>query len=143
MKKLYSEPNFSCGDYEFTHQEILNLQALFLTNGFHFITFKNSILGRSLMTTLLDSMPTLQDIAVLTQEETLPGRFVNIYTTLMDNQIYTEEAMADFFINNFYFDALWIEALPGLCATQWFADLEHSMVSLNIDKNIPIIVTQP
>jgi len=141
MKNLYSEPNFLCGDYEFTHQEILTLQALFLTNGLHFITVKNVTVGRSLMTAFLNTMPALRNIAVLTQEDFLPECFVNIYTVMTAGQIYNQEDMTDFFINNFYYDFMWIEALPELHATTWFADLEHTIINLNIDMHMPIIVT--
>ena len=119
----------------FSEQDILDLNDAFLTNGIHDITVPSIHAGRGLISTFLSSLNYYSNVACLTAHD------VPHDPTIFD--IYSEVAgssLEEFFVENFYFDFMWIEALPELTSTVWFTDFEQRLLSFNIDHILPIIV---
>lgn len=103
-----------------TEHEILSLQDAFLVNGLHTLHFSNQALGRTLIHDFLQSLPMYNNIACLTLENNhlLTGIF-DIHSTLFNEGI-NEQSIEEFFINEFYFDFMWIEVSDSLSKAPWY-----------------------
>jgi len=124
----------------FTESEILLLQDKFLNNGFQRIQVKNIQLGRTLIETFLESMHMHNSIACLTLEQAFPKSTVSdIYYELMANN-YINDNLEQFFIDQCYYDFMWIEATPELKANKWFSKFEQYIIDYKLDQHIPIMI---
>jgi hypothetical protein len=105
-----------------TEHDILSLQDAFLINGFHSIHVSNQAVGRTLINNFLDSLPMYTRNACLTLNDTqsLPDTIFDVYTTLYLEGL-NEQGIEEFFINEFYFDFVWIECSQELMQALWFA----------------------
>ena len=124
--------------------DILDLEDKFLTNGFHYISVKDVVVGRRLVDRFLNSLHCYNQNAALTisdgslafcvtdiDYELVKGGYVDsVYNFDFDG----------FFINQFYHDFMWIEASKELVESQWFADFFEKMVSFKIDQHIPVLI---
>lgn len=123
-----------------TETDILSLQDKFLTNGFHHIQVQKLEIGRSLIETFLDSMHLYKDIACLTLEhEPLQPPISDIYYELVTSE-YIKTNLEQFFIDQFYYEFVWIEATAQLLKTEWYQEFEHFIIDYKIDQHIPIMV---
>jgi hypothetical protein len=123
----------------FGENDILYLQNAFTTPGVHAIKVQDVKTGRKLVTQLLNSLKWYQDVAYLASSESVPyKRAKNIFAHI--TQPITVEGMAQFFIENFYYDFLWIEATQELLKEPWLSSFEQQLVNYHIDHMIPIIV---
>ena len=123
----------------FNEHDILYLQNAFTTPGVHAIKVKDVKIGRQLVTQLLNSLKWYQDVAYLASSESVPYKgATNIFAHI--TQPITTESVAQFFIEDFYYDFLWIEATPQLVKESWISSFEQQLVSYHIDHMIPIII---
>lgn len=123
----------------FNEHDILYLQNAFTTPGVHAIKVANLLTGRKLVKQLLNSLKWYQDVAYLASSEAVPNKEASNIISRLEQPI-TPEAVAQFFIEDFYYDFLWIEATSELLKEPWIASFETQLVNFHIDHMIPIIV---
>ncbi len=126
-----------------SESDILYLQDAFLTNGFHHIQVKNIAAGRSIIRTFLGSLATYHDIACLTATNSIENGVFDIGTALHAGGYVDplgERELEEFFIEEFYFDFMWIEASRELLASSWFVDFERKLEDFKVTCHIPMIV---
>ncbi len=119
----------------FSEQEIIELNDVFLTHGIHDITVSDIAAGRTLIDTFLSSLNYYNNVACLTASD------IPLRSSIFD--IYSEVAGGDleeFFLEQFYFDFLWIEVSPTLTETAWFLNFELKLLSFNMDQLLPVII---
>lgn len=130
--------------YPFTESEILDLQDKFLSEGIHHIKVADLAFGRNLVDTFLDSLTAHRKIACLTVSSKPFGSYItNIYyDLLLHGYIDRFEAknLEEFFIDQFYFDFLWIECSPKLIEQPWFADFQMNLLNLRLERQMPILM---
>lgn len=123
----------------FTEMDILYLQNVFTVPGVHTITVESVKEGRELIDQLLYSLDWYQDVAYLAASDAVPyTKALNILTKI--EQPVTAETIAQFFIDEFYYDFLWIESNNSLATEPWIASFEYQLANFNIDHIIPIII---
>lgn len=126
------------GNSRLTETDILSLQDAFLTTGFHSIQCADQAEGRSLIEAFLASLPMHRSIACLTLENglDLPNTVFDLYASLYNDGL-TEQSIEEFFINDFYYDFMWIEISEPLLTAPWY---EHfcSIMAL-YEQQMPII----
>ena len=121
-----------------TEYDILYLQDAFLINGFHSLHVSNQAVGRTLIHNFLQSLPMYTHNACLTLNNTvdLPATIIDIYAALYNEGLH-EQAIEEFFINEFYFDFVWIEISDALCQAPWFG--HFSKILEAYEQQMPII----
>lgn len=128
-----------------SEQVILELQDKFLTNGFHYIKVPNQVVGRTLVERFVSSLQMYHhDGACVTlSEQQLPPMITHVYRSI-SNKGYLDpfdiRDMEEFFIEDFYYDFMWIEATKELLATPWFIEFEKILLDFHMEKHIPIVV---
>lgn len=124
--------------------DILYLEDRFLTNGFHYITVHDIIAGRSLMYRFLHSLNYYSDHAVLSIADLpLDSSITDIYYELLyggyiDHSSYSD--LDEFFINQFYYDFIWIEASKQLMNQQWFSEFFEKMINFKLNEHMPVLI---
>lgn len=119
-------------------QSILWLQNAFTTPGIHEISVKNVKEGRTLVYQILNSLKWYQDVACLSLLSTETDQVADILEKI--EQPITHERVLQFFMDNFYYDFLWIEATSELLKKPWINTFEQQLNQYHIDHMIPIIV---
>ena len=126
-----------------TNNDILLLQEKFLSNGFQYIKVKNLNSGRLIINRFITSLRIYCDMAVVTNEELEPKKNIyNIYNELLIGGYlnpFELGFMEEFFVEEFYFDFLWIEANEKLLKSSWYQHFEKKLIAFKCDQNIPII----
>lgn len=125
-----------------TEEDILELHDLFLTNGIHHIKVDDLAAGRSLMHTLLTSLNCYHAMAVLTLEPlSIEPSTCDVYQELVRSNFLSDaQAIDTFFLEQFYFDFMWIEMSQDLAASEWFAEFEQKMIEYKLETHLPIVV---
>lgn len=131
-------------DHDFlTNNDILILQEKFLSNGFQYIKVKNLHSGRLIINRFIQSLRLYCDIAVVTNEDIEPKKNIyNIYNELLMRGYlnpFELSFMEEFFVEEFYFDFIWIEANQKLLKSSWYQHFEKKLIAFKFDQNIPII----
>ena len=128
----------------FSEEDIIWLQELFLTNGWHCLKVEDLHVGRSIFNTMLYSLGYYHDVAYLTMadEPLLDSSYFDVYLHLiegeyLDGQPYNVE---DFFIERFYADFLCIEETEELARTKWYPQFLQVLQDLKMVNHIPIII---
>ena len=124
--------------------DILDLQDKFLTNGFHYINVSTISFGRSLVSRFLKSLHCYNDNAVLSlATPVIDENVTDIYYELIQGgfiSFSSENDLDEFFVNQFYYDFMWIEACNHLVDSAWFTDFFGKMVSYKLDQHIPVLI---
>ena len=127
-----------------SEHEILDLQDKFLTNGFHYITVSDVDFGRQLISRFLKTLHCYTDNAVLSISNlVLNGSVTDIYYELVKGGYTDPTKLSDvheFFVEQFYYDFIWIEACHELVDNNWFAEFFRNMIHFKIDQHIPVLV---
>jgi len=122
-----------------TETDILVLQDKFLTNGFQYLQLQNVDSGRTLIETFLESMHMYHTLACLTSSsKQLPSNVSDIYYDLAISKS-IKENLVQYFVDQFYYDFMWIEATNDLIQADWYKDFESFIIDFKIDQQIPII----
>jgi len=121
-----------------TETDILSLQDAFLTTGFHSIEFTDQAAGRNLIKNFLHSLPTYRSIACLTLDNglDLPNTVFDLYASLYNDGL-SEQAIEEFFINDFYYDFMWIEISATLLSEPWYK--HFCKIMAQYEKQMPIV----
>lgn len=151
MERLLHKTYNSSDSYnqKTSENEILYLQDLFLTPGFHKLKFSNTEAAREQLYTILDSLKFYQNTAGLSLQ-TLGFRddITDLYAEILQagclnlSNSSINENLVDFCLNNFYYDFLWIENPPALEATQWYQQLLELISNFKLDQLIPICLVE-
>jgi len=127
-----------------SEHEILDLQDKFLNNGFHHITVCNVAFGRSLVNRFLRSLNCYNNNALLTITNSVSDSSTTdlYYDLLQSGYIYgpMSKEFDEFFIDQFYYDFMWIEACHELVDQPWFAGFFSKISDYKIDQQIPLLV---
>ncbi len=132
---------FYCNNRLISEQQIIELQEIFLTPGFHNFPITTVKDARSLIYTFLDALRCHQIIGCMTANTDLPLRksifdinhYLCEYGYFGSNHSYNYDR---FFIEEFDIDFLWIEPSKS----NQFSQFKEKIAEFNIDKQIPIIV---
>jgi hypothetical protein len=122
-----------------SEKEILYLQNIFTTPGFHALTVPSVAVGRELITQQLGALQWHQDIGYLTADQTAVCAGAQNLGSLIDQPI-DQESLETFFIQRFYCDFLWIEATDSLLAMPWIYAFEKQLINYHVEKMIPIVI---
>ncbi len=123
-----------------SESDILDFQDIFLTPGFHSLTIGTVSEGRDLITTFLGILNCYSEIGCLTQYTSdLSSDIFNIYDELaFQGALANTNILENFFLEQFFYDFIWIEASHDLLKTHWYWYFEQRLRMLN--PLIPIII---
>jgi hypothetical protein len=129
---------FYCNNRLISEQQIIELQELFLTPGFHQYPITTVKDARALMYTFLDALRCYQIVGCMTANTDLPLRksIFDINDYLWQYGYLGSSNYDKFFIEEFDIDFLWIEPTQH----NEFDQFKEKLAEFNIDKQIPIIV---
>lgn len=123
-------------------EDILYLQDKFMIPGIHHMKVDSVISGRFIINSVLNSLNYYKNIACLSSFH-LPIQepVIDIYQELaQQNCIQDPDTnLTDFFIEQFYYDFLWIEASHHLISSKWYSLFEQQIMNLHLNKLIPIV----
>ncbi len=131
-------------DKPFTDEAILYLQEIFLQNGFHFLQVEDIEFSRTLVKNFLKSLNCHNDIAAISLEAIDCDKKVNniyhnlIFNGYIDGRLHSD--FEEFFLDQWFYDFLWIEASKKLLNSSWINPFLKKMKELNFDKEIPILI---
>jgi hypothetical protein len=125
--------------------DILYVQDMFLTSGFHFFTVDDVGLGRDFIYTFLDSLNCFSAIGCLTLSELpLAVSIDDFYHDFVDGRVIDDCSLAwlldEVLLKKFYYDFFWIEVTGALKSCLWMPYFEQRLIDFNISSSMPIIV---
>lgn len=126
-----------------SEHEILELQDLFLTPGFNYLTVPSVQAGRELISSFLHSLQHYSQIACLSAGSAELPRDIS---SLHDEMAFygalalSHNALESFLLEQFHYDFLWIESSPELMQTAWYGYFEQKLSDFNIASTMPILV---
>lgn len=130
--------------HPFSEAEILELQDKFLSEGIHHIKVADVAAGRDLINTFLDSWTIYRELSCVTLSNMpLESYITNIYhELLLHGHIHRSQSqnLEEFFIDQFYFDFLWIECTSRLTEQPWFADFQMNLFNFRLEQQMPIFM---
>ena len=131
-------------NYPLTEDSIISMHQRFLTNGFYRLTVPSWQEGRNLLENFFKATHYYHDIGCITLES---GFFDCCVTHIYHELLYAgyldpfcEHDLEQFFLEQFYFDFIWIEASKPLLESSWFNFFQEKLVHFKIDTHIPIII---
>lgn len=126
----------------FSEQDILDLQDEFLSYGFHYIKVDTVQDGRRVVNTFLHSLKSYyQALGCLSMaEHYLPDSVTDIYELLEWYGYLKYNSLESFFVDQWYFDFLWIEATEELLTSAWFCTFSQLLEDFSINRKIPIFI---
>lgn len=126
-----------------SEEDILQLQALFLTTGMHAITVPQVHAGRTIIARLLQSLHCFSHVAALTVSDLpLAPAVCNVYEELLlGGFIERQQATRafDYFLDEFNADFLWIEESSNLLSTPWYRTVREYIDELKVSQHIPVV----
>lgn len=121
--------------------QILELQEVFLTKGFHYIAVPTIQEGRTLIYTFLNALRCFQSVGCITKDKMPLEKGIFDIVSYLDfcgfNDVKNIAERELYFIEDFAFDFLWIESNKN---DQWHHGFEQKLQELSIDQHIPIII---
>lgn len=125
-----------------SHEQIIALQDLLLTPGFHCLKVLNIASGRIIIDVFLMSLNYFHTIGCLTLHQgPLPSNIHNIYNQLKEEGYLKDggDGIERFLMESFYCDFIFIEMEEAIMKTKWLPLFQQKIIDLGIDKTIPII----
>lgn len=125
----------------FSENDVLYLQDLFLTPGVHQITVDNFSKVRVMINKVLKSLHYHQKAACLSFVDLcLESEICDIAQLLIaDDYLVSKDRLTLFFLDQFYFDFLWIEETPELLGSRWYEQFKQHLNDFNFNRSVPII----
>ena len=128
-----------------SEQDIIDLHSMFMLQGFHHLTVRDISTGRDMIQEFLSSLDYYYNIAALTivDEGPLPENVADLYVLLEGNyrsSLASSDIIENFFLEQFHYDFLWIEACPELLTMPWYSHIQQTIHTFNIDAEIPIFI---
>ncbi len=133
--------NFRIIQEPFSENDVLYLQDLFLTPGVHQITVDSFSKVRIMINKILRSLHYHQKAACLTFVDLLLEPEICDITQVLiaDDYLVSKDRLMLFFLDQFYFDFLWIEETPDLLTSIWYEQFQRHLSEFNFNRSIPII----
>jgi len=126
-----------------SEQAILEIQEKFLSNGFQYLKTKSIKEGRSIIETFLSTLTLYNDIACLTTvKEPMLQKATDLYGIFQAGGYlspFENHYLEEYFVEQFYFDFMWIEATMDMLTSSWFEDVKKILIHTAIDQHIPIL----
>jgi hypothetical protein len=124
-------------------EDIIFLQDLFLTNGYHHIKVPSQGSGRIIMHTLLQSMHYYHNVACLTDNSGVPLKksVTDLCDKITCNYLpeCSYEDVETYFLEQDYIDFMWIELSESLFTNTVAMYVLQVLQELNLAQHIPII----
>jgi len=128
----------------FSDTDILDLQDAFLKNGLHYIKVDDIGSGRALITLFLKSLNFYHNVAAVTMSSKPLGESVtDLYGELIIGGHLDANAaykLEEFFLEEFYYDFVWVEATENFLKSSWAAEFFRQMEQFKLDQLIPILI---
>jgi len=125
-----------------SHEQIIALQDLLLTPGFHCLKVANVASGRMIIDIFLMSLNYFHTIGCLTLHQSpLPGNIHNMYIQLLEEGYLNEggDGIERFLIEAFYCDFIFIEMEEAIMSKKWLPLFQQKIIDLGLDKTVPVI----
>lgn len=147
MKRFYSNHKTLIGlgggrfiDIPCSENDILYLEKICMEPGFHHIHVHNLAHGRYLIAQILHALSWHQDIGYLSLKENVELQQLGTNILKQLNFDLTQENLASFFIESFYFDFLLIENSSQLASLSWVETFDQLLIDYKIDHMIPVVI---
>lgn len=151
MERILQPPRVEINLYnqKISENEILYLQDLFLTPGFHQLNLTNLKIARTQLYTILDSLLFYQNPAGLSlQALGFRESMTDLYAEILqagclngpDSNI--SENLVNFCLDHFYYDFLWIENPRVLETNHWYQQLLELISDFKLDQLMPICLVE-
>lgn len=118
--------------------DVIALCNVFLMPGNHRVICPDTRQGRILVMRVLTSLGCFNRTACLTLLRP-PGCIDVFQELLVAGALIDAESLEAFFIENFFYDFLWIEETPQLLDQPWYESFRHCMKSLSFAASIPVV----
>ena len=129
----------SVQEHALSDQQIIDLHARFLTNGFQHIQVPTVKEGRELMKTLLSSLDYYHAVACLTSNDIqLPDGIQDLFSILIEAR-YVPNNIEQFFLEYNEFDFLWFELTPCLLSQSWLDEFKALLIDHHMHIKMPIM----
>lgn len=123
-----------------TELDLLYLSMIFTTKGVHRIRASDELSSRLLIKNVLTSLHWYHQIAFIsTAADTLD--FSDNIIARLPKPI-DDLAIERFFLEEFYYDFIWIELTEDLKKEHWLEIFKETLQSFQIDQIIPVIVVE-
>ena len=125
-----------------SEQDYIEMHDLFLAPGTHHLEIENVSTGRNLIDVFLTTLKNFHEVGCLTvSADALPEYVTDIFQDmLMSGDFQNQEVIANYFLDTFSCDFLWIEADSELQNSQWFTTFNSVISQFRIDQQIPIVI---
>lgn len=124
----------------FSEQEILDLQDLFLTCGCNYLMVPTVMGGRRIINTFLESFRFSRVACLSTLPQGLSDDVIRLYDemALEGALAFSHHELEDFVLNHLNYDFLWIECTNDLINLPWFYYFEQKLLH-DIAAYMPIL----
>lgn len=123
--------------------DVLALQNIFLTSGYHTFCTQHVYRTRNLICSLVSAIPSFSSVACLTLDGgPLPDGFVDMYQELTCCTDLSPLSIDDFLLNEFYYDFLWVECTPALLESSWFGHFRQRLYDFNLLKSLSVLALE-
>ena len=126
---------------DFTEQNILELQQMFVTFGMHYIKTKNIQSGRKIIETILGSLKHFQNVGAITHAPGLQDSICDILVYIKMQGFYSDDISIDlenFFTIHACFDFIWIE-FTSLLQTKDLDQIKNIFEMYHAQDQMPVI----
>ncbi len=137
VKKIHIRKISKPISHTFSEDEIIKLQNEILTNGLHEIGVDSVSAGRAFMYTFLHTLNCFKKIACITDSVLALHQAENIYKKLKHIPFPNQEAWQAFFVEDFYYDFIWLESTSSL--SPWLEQFKNMLEAHGIEKQIPVM----
>ncbi len=120
--------------------DILALQNIFLTSGYHTMYTSDICRSRELIGSLISVFPMFSSVAFLALDSSaLPTLATPLYFELFSCTDFSSSSIDDYLLNAFYYDFLWIECSSDLLEASWFNHFRQRLYDFNILKSLSVL----
>lgn len=120
--------------------QIIALNDLLLTPGFHTVLVNDIATGRILLDTFLLTLNCYYQVGCLSiNPKPWPAGIDNIYQQLLNGDYLKTKDLEQYFMDSFHADFIWIEEQPALTNMPWFELFKQKIIELHLDHELPII----
>lgn len=127
----------------FSEQDVLALQATFVSLGIHTIKTKNIIDGRKIIETILKSLNYYHNVGCVTDVEQVPDTacdIVNHIKLQAVNQNNLLLDLEDFFAVHPCFDFIWIEMTESMQNNFSIEDIKNTFNMYHVEERMPVLI---
>lgn len=144
--EIYQRTAYQSGQPSFlrnyTDQQILALEDIFLSRGLKQLTVPSQVAGRELVVSMVELFYHTGRVACLTANGSgLPERVTRIFEEMAVSGClaFANRDIDSFLLEQFYYDVVWVECSDQLLAMPWFGYFESKLLEFNMSATCPII----